>query len=88
MSTSSRSASPSGSGSGSPNHISGRLQAMYDAFYEDAARKRVMKAAEKERRMSELSRLMSEPATAENVRGLSEMESAALRDAVEAEMRR
>ena len=68
-------------GAASGNHLSGRIQAVYDAFYEDAHKKRVMKAAEKERRMADMSRLMNEGATAANIQGLSEAEAAALRDA-------
>ena len=69
------------------SHLSGRLQAVYDAFYDDAHKKRAIKAADKEKRMIGMSRLMDEPATAENAK-LTDEEAVALVNAVQAQMKR
>ena len=86
MSSTGRSAQSTSRSPSPETHISGRLHALYDAFFEDAHRKRMYKQVEKQQRMAELSRLMHEPATAENAKNLSPEEKAALMDAVAQEM--
>ena len=75
------------SAGGSPVHLSARLQSVYDEFFNDAKQKRVMALAEKERRMAEMTMLMHNPPTAAQLKNMSTEEQAALKAAVEDEMK-